>query len=48
MQSAIKEEFENGRDYYALHGQTIPSPDAPDWRPDTAALDWHNRERYLG
>jgi len=44
----IKEEFENGRHYYALHGQTITPPKSPDQRPDAAALGWHNVERFKG
>jgi putative restriction endonuclease len=43
----IKEEFENGREYYALHGRAVKVPDAPERRPDAAALRWHNEERYL-
>lgn len=44
----IKEEFENGRDYYALHGQTIKPPVALNWQPAAEGLRWHNEERYLG
>jgi len=44
----IKEEFENGRDYYALHGQILHPPAVADWRPSADALRWHNEERYLG
>jgi putative restriction endonuclease len=44
----IKEEFENGREYYALHGRTVMVPDHAERRPDVAALLWHNEERYLG
>lgn len=44
----IREEFENGRDYYALHGSTVTVPDRPDQRPDLSALQWHNEERFLG
>ena len=44
----IKEEFENGRDYYALHGQGIRPPTIRDWQPDDVALRWHNEQRYLG
>jgi len=44
----IKEEFENGRDYYALHGSLIRLPhDAAD-RPSAESLIWHNEQRYLG
>ena len=38
----IREEFENGRDYYGLHGQAIALPDDPGRRPARAALAWHN------
>jgi putative restriction endonuclease len=44
----IKEEFENGRDYYALNGNSVAVPDRADSRPDTFALDWHNQNRFLG
>lgn len=44
----IKEEFENGRDYYALNGKGVTLPERADLRPDVGALDWHNRERFLG
>jgi putative restriction endonuclease len=44
----IKEEFENGRHYYALEGHLIQEPIAPNWNPDPNALKWHNNERFLG
>ncbi len=44
----IKEEFENGRDYYALNGTPVAVPDRIDLRPDRTALAWHNTERFLG
>lgn len=44
----IKEEFENGRHYYALHGQKIALPKEPRQYPDPIALEWHNENRYLG
>lgn len=44
----IKEEFENGRDYYRLHGAAIRLPENLADRPDGEALWWHNEERYLG
>jgi putative restriction endonuclease len=43
----IKEEFENGRHYYALHGQELTAPDRRDWRPDASKLAWHNEQRFL-
>jgi putative restriction endonuclease len=44
----IKEEFENGRDYYALHGSRIRLPQDAGHRPAVESLIWHNEERYLG
>jgi putative restriction endonuclease len=44
----IKEEFENGRDYYALHGRSVQRPDDVSRQPDRQALTWHNENRYLG
>lgn len=43
----IREEFENGRQYYAMHGTPLTLPDRPEWKPSTEALAWHN-ERFLG
>lgn len=42
----IREEFENGRHYYALHGQRIAAPDGVDRRPDPGALAWHNENCF--
>jgi putative restriction endonuclease len=44
----IRDEFENGRDYYALHGNSIRVPDRLDRRPDPGVLTWHNENRFLG
>jgi putative restriction endonuclease len=44
----IREEFENGRDYYALHGQRIAAPDDPSRQPDPQALAWHREQRFNG
>lgn len=44
----IKEEFENGRDYYRLHGSQIDAPKEPNYQPSATALSWHNNSRYLG
>lgn len=42
----IKEEFENGKHYYALEGQSILVPKDAMHRPDKAALEWHNEKRF--
>ena len=44
----IKEEFDNGRHYYELHGQTIHAPEDALRRPDPVALRWHNEHAYRG
>jgi len=44
----IKEEFENGRDYYRLHGSEVAVPDKKGEAPDKEALSWHNENRFLG
>jgi putative restriction endonuclease len=44
----IREEYENGRYYYSLHGTNIRLPDDPIRRPDQSALIWHNENRYKG
>jgi putative restriction endonuclease len=45
----IKEQFENGRDYYPLHGQQLAViPDSPAERPSSDFLRWHNSNKYLG
>jgi putative restriction endonuclease len=44
----IKEDYENGRHYYALHGTAIAPPDRPELQPDKAALQWHNEHCFRG
>ncbi|HEY4952139.1 MAG TPA: HNH endonuclease [Verrucomicrobiae bacterium] len=44
----IKEEFSNGRDYYAYHGSSLKVlPKEISQRPAKAFLEWHQTERYL-
>ena len=42
----IKEEFENGRDYYALHGKPIQLPGSKSYWPDSNYVSWHNENIY--
>ena len=44
----IREEFENGRDYYALQGRKINVPRERDLRPDPSVLTWHNDHCFRG
>ena len=44
----IKEEYENGREYYRFHGQRLfKVPSSPN-APDPEFLRWHNENRYAG
>jgi putative restriction endonuclease len=43
----IKEDFENGRDYYALQGRELRLPVRADFQPAVETLRWHNEERFL-
>jgi putative restriction endonuclease len=44
----IKEEWENGREYYAMHGREIRLPAKPIDVPSLEFLRWHNEERFRG
>ena len=42
----LREEFDNGKAYYDLHGKPILLPGDPALRPSAAALTWHNEHVY--
>lgn len=43
----IKEEYENGRDYYALQGRSLVSlPKDQSYRPSREYIDWHNEKIF--
>jgi putative restriction endonuclease len=45
----IKEEFENGREYYRYHGQSLlVCPADEQLQPAADLLAWHNNSKYLG
>jgi putative restriction endonuclease len=44
----VREEFNNGRHYYSLHGQQIHVPDVPEERPALPGLRWHNERVFQG
>jgi len=45
----LNEDYGNGRDYYAFHGQKLLEvPDSPQERPFSQFLQWHNENVYLG
>ena len=43
----IRQDFENGRDYYALEGREVWAPEQPGAKPDPRHLAWHNENRFL-
>jgi len=42
----LKDDFENGRSYYPLHGKSITVPSRLEHRPDPANLRWHLESCY--
>ena len=44
----IKEEFENGHEYYSAHGREIALPEDTSSRPHDDFLRWHNENRFIG
>jgi putative restriction endonuclease len=44
----IREEYENGRDYYALDGQPVRLPSRADLAPSREYLEWHASNVFRG
>ncbi|MGP0093988.1 MAG: HNH endonuclease [Xanthobacteraceae bacterium] len=44
----LKEDFENGRHYYAMHGQRLSLPLNSQQCPAREVLEWHQTNRFLG
>jgi putative restriction endonuclease len=44
----IHEEYDNGREYYALHGRSILLPRRPVDAPTDDNLSWHNSNVFIG
>ena len=47
VSNRIKEEYENGREYYALHGRKLYIPENPKYLPNKEYLEWHN-SKFIG
>jgi predicted restriction endonuclease len=45
---ALRDEFANGRTYYALHGAAVTLPSRADERPSPSSLSWHNETVFRG
>ncbi|MBS1595976.1 MAG: HNH endonuclease [Bacteroidetes bacterium] len=49
VSSRIKEEFQNGREYYQYHGKELMIlPQEEKHRPNSLYIDWHNNNIYKG
>lgn len=44
----VKEDFDNGRHYYSLHGSQIYIPPSPELQPGLEYLEWHNEKVFKG
>jgi putative restriction endonuclease len=44
----LKDEFDNGRSYYGLHGRELALPHEAACRPDPTELAWHREAVFLG
>ncbi|HEX9119886.1 MAG TPA: HNH endonuclease, partial [Terriglobales bacterium] len=44
----IKDEFNNGAEYYALDGKQIRLPQVEQFHPSAEALRWHNEQVFRG
>jgi len=44
----LKEDFDNGRHYYDMHGAVLRAPRRGSPPPSFAALEWHRNSRFLG
>lgn len=45
---SLREDFNNGRSYYALSGSRIALPDNAAWQPCPERLEWHQQEVFRG
>ena len=48
VSSRIREEFENGRDYYQLHDQHLVNiPNSREERPNREFIEWHHQHIFV-
>lgn len=46
VSNRIKQEFDNGAEYYAMHGKDIHLPKVQQFRPSQDMLSWHNEKIF--
>lgn len=44
----IREEFENGQDYYKMHGNRLYLPKDTEYYPHQEFIKWHNENKFRG
>jgi len=44
----LREDYQNGRSYYPLHGGQVAVPSNPEEQPSAEMLQWHNENVFLG
>lgn len=44
----LKDDFENGRSYYGLHGRSVATPNDLHLQPSATAMAWHREHAFLG
>jgi putative restriction endonuclease len=44
----LREDFDNGREYYRFHGKPILLPENPQLAPSRDAIRWHLDNVYVG
>jgi putative restriction endonuclease len=44
----LRDEYENGREYYALDGRQLILPRPSEYVPSREALDWHANNVFRG
>ena len=47
VSNRIREEFHNGKEYYALRGKQLARPENVTERPSREFIDWHNQNIYV-
>lgn len=48
VSASLRDDWSNGVVYYAMDGNAIRTPDAPELRPSPLLLEWHNDTVFQG
>jgi putative restriction endonuclease len=47
ISTKIREEFDNGREYYAFKGRQLELPESIKDKPFSEFIEWHNKNVFL-